>query len=150
MDANQWTPYGGQVSCLVVSGTNLFAGTYGDGMFLTTKNDASCSAVNTGLTSYVVESLAVSGANLFAGTDTDGVWRRSLSELITSVEGVSNTQPTHFEFEQNYPNPFNPSTTIVFRLPSRSFVYLRVFDVLGQEVSALVCEELSAGTFERR
>ncbi len=37
-----------------------------------------------------------------------------------------------------YPNPFNPSTNIVYRTMSREFVNLKVFDVLGQEVTTLV------------
>jgi photosystem II stability/assembly factor-like uncharacterized protein len=67
----QWVqtngPYGGLVNCFAVSGTNLFAGTRG-GVFLSTNNGTSWTAVNTGLTNTDVTSLAVSGTNLFAGT----------------------------------------------------------------------------------
>jgi hypothetical protein len=56
------------VRSLAVSGTNLFAGTYGAGVFLSTNNGTSWTAVNTGLTNTYVGSLAVSGTNLFAGT----------------------------------------------------------------------------------
>jgi photosystem II stability/assembly factor-like uncharacterized protein len=52
--------------------------------------------------------------------------------------------------EQNYPNPFNPITTIAFTLPSKSFVTLKVYDLLGREVSTLVDEELSAGKYLRQ
>ena len=68
----QWVqtngPYGGVISCLIVNGTNLFAGTYDAGVFLSTNNGTSWTEVNSGLTSTVVEALAVSGTNLFAGT----------------------------------------------------------------------------------
>ena len=57
-----------------VSGTNLFAGTYGDGVFLSTNNGASWTAVNNGLTDLYVWALAVSGTNLFAGTYGSGVF----------------------------------------------------------------------------
>jgi aminopeptidase N len=59
----------------------------------------------------------------------------------------SDQPPGHFILDQNYPNPFNPSTTIGFQVPYRSYVTLKVYDVLGREVSTLVEEEKSAGTF---
>ncbi len=66
----QWVqtngPYGGDIRALAVSGTNLFAGTDGSGVFLSTNNGTSWTA--TGLTNTVVWSFAVSGTNLFAGT----------------------------------------------------------------------------------
>ena len=61
-------PYGGEVYSFAVSGTNLFAGTYNSGVFLSTNNGTNWSAVNTGLTNTDVNALAVSGTNLFAGT----------------------------------------------------------------------------------
>ena len=69
----QWTqangPYsGGKTGCFAVSGTNLFAGTDGGGVFLSTNNGTSWSPMNTGLTQLFVWALAFSGTNLFAGT----------------------------------------------------------------------------------
>src|SRR5581483_2901077 len=59
---------GGDVRCFAVSGTNLFAGNFGGGVFLSTNNGTSWASVNTDLTDTVVYALAVSGTNLFAGT----------------------------------------------------------------------------------
>jgi hypothetical protein len=58
-----------------------------------------------------------------------------------------------FTLEQNYPNPFNPSTTIKYEIPDRapndnSFVTLKIYDVLGSEVTSLVNQNQKPGTYE--
>jgi hypothetical protein len=72
----QWVqtncPGGGTVQSLLVSGTNLFAGT-GGGVFLSTDEGATWTAVNSGLT-HAVNAFAISGTNIFAGTG-GGVFR---------------------------------------------------------------------------
>ena len=60
---------------LAVSGTNLFAGTYGGGVFLSTNNGTSWTAVNTGLTNTDVYALAVSRHESLCRD----LWRRRLS-----------------------------------------------------------------------
>jgi hypothetical protein len=54
------------------------------------------------------------------------------------------------ESSSNFPNPFNPTTTIRFTLPSKSYVSLKIYDVLGREVAALVQDELPAGTYAQQ
>lgn len=65
--------------------------------------------------------------------------------------------PKEFSLEQNYPNPFNPNTMIRYEIPGQSasgrrndnmLVVLKVYDVLGNEVAALVNEEKPAGKYE--
>jgi len=53
-----------------------------------------------------------------------------------------------FALFQNYPNPFNPNTMINFEIRKQSNVILKVYDVLGNEVSILLNEEKPAGTYE--
>ncbi len=136
------------VNAIVVSGTNLFAGTNSGGVFLSTNSGTSWTAINTGLTNTYVNALAVFHANLFAGTNGSGAWRRPLSQMITSVERFSTNSPTHFSLDQNYPNPFNPTTAISYQLSANSFVSLKVYDILGREVTTLVNEKQSAGSYQ--
>ncbi|MGA9292472.1 MAG: T9SS type A sorting domain-containing protein [Ignavibacteriaceae bacterium] len=67
---------------------------------------------------------------------------------ITSVQTESNTFPQEYVLDQNYPNPFNPSTTIEFSIPQQSFVTLKVYDLLGREVTTLVNRELQGGSYK--
>ncbi|MDL1893661.1 T9SS type A sorting domain-containing protein, partial [Sphingobacteriales bacterium CHB3] len=69
------------------------------------------------------------------------------TNYLTSVKEVSQTVPQRFELGQNYPNPFNPTTNIQFQIPKNSFVTLKVYNMLGQEVATLVNQQLSAGSF---
>ncbi|MGC8654750.1 MAG: phosphodiester glycosidase family protein, partial [Candidatus Kryptoniota bacterium] len=57
-------------------------------------------------------------------------------------------QPRNFYLYQNFPNPFNPDTRITFALITYSHVVLKVYDVLGREVSTLVNEKLQPGLHE--
>lgn len=153
-NGSTWTPTGlknGSISCLAVSGTNLFAAIGSVGVYLSTDNGTNWTQVNSGLSDFegYAFSVAVSTPYLFAG-NYNGVWRRPLSEMITSV-GSSNGKklPTRFTLEQNYPNPFNPATTISFSLPLESIVSLKVYNIIGREVATLVSEEMPAGNYSR-
>jgi len=53
-----------------------------------------------------------------------------------------------FELKQNYPNPFNPSTRINYAILSASFVNLKVYDIIGNEIAVLVNEEKQAGNYQ--
>jgi len=46
---------------------------------------------------------------------------------------------------QNSPNPFNPSTTIKFYIPNTSDVSIKIYDMLGREVTTLINEQATAG-----
>jgi hypothetical protein len=61
--------------------------------------------------------------------------------------GEVSISPTEFHLFQNYPNPFNPSTKISYSIPEESFVILKVYDVMGREVSILVNKAQSPGNY---
>ena len=69
----------------------------------------------------------------------------SLTNLIN--EG---SLPEEFLLYQNFPNPFNPSTVINYSIPKSSFVTLKVYDILGNEVAALINQEQPAGRYNIR
>ena len=67
---------------------------------------------------------------------------------ISEVENEpSDIAPAQFTLFQNYPNPFNPITTIKYQIPELSFVTIKVYDVLGKEVTTLINEEKPAGAY---
>jgi len=55
--------------------------------------------------------------------------------------------PEKYLLMQNYPNPFNPTTTIKFDIQKQGFVTLKVYDMLGKEVSTLVSDILQPGSY---
>ncbi len=67
--------------------------------------------------------------------------------IITDVKKNDNSIVTDYKLFQNYPNPFNPSTSISYQLSAISKVTLKVFDVLGREVTTLVNKEQPSGNY---
>jgi hypothetical protein len=68
--------------------------------------------------------------------------------VVTSAADAKPGVPTVFALEQNYPNPFNPKTGIRYQVPGISNVEIRVYDVVGREVTVLVNERKTAGRYE--
>jgi hypothetical protein len=68
------------------------------------------------------------------------------TSVVTGVKG-NNFSVKTFSLDQNYPNPFNPSTTIRYQISKSSIVTLKIYDVLGREVTTLVNEKQQAGKY---
>ena len=66
-------------------------------------------------------------------------------DTLTSIQNYYSGIPLIYKLQQNYPNPFNPTTTIEFSIPKKEFVELRVFDILGREVTTLINTEQLPG-----
>jgi hypothetical protein len=73
----------------------------------------------------------------------------TLKDFTTSVQNsYSDLLPDGYKLEQNYPNPFNPFTKIKYSIPQSGIVQIKVYDILGNEVAALVDEFKPAGNYE--
>ncbi|MFC1569290.1 T9SS type A sorting domain-containing protein [bacterium] len=99
-----------------------------------------------GLRTRAVNALAISsdGQHLYAATEGEGVFRIDLNGIPVGVEQL-NSSSVSFLLKPNYPNPFNQQTAIRYQLSAEARVEVKVFDLLGHEVSALVNETQSAG-----
>lgn len=67
---------------------------------------------------------------------------------LSTVTSVESGIDIGYELLQNYPNPFNPTTTIGYSIPQRSFVQLKIYDILGNEMSSLINEEMPKGSYK--
>ena len=71
------------------------------------------------------------------GSTSGDTWKKIINVTVS--------KPENYEITQNYPNPFNPTTKIEFVLPVDEKVTLKVYDMLGREVTTLYNEILTAG-----
>ncbi|GIK61033.1 MAG: T9SS type A sorting domain-containing protein [Ignavibacteriota bacterium] len=67
---------------------------------------------------------------------------------ISEVKDEIDNAPNNFFLSHNYPNPFNPSTTLSFVIGHQSLVSLKIYDILGREITTLVNEEKPSGIYE--
>jgi cyclomaltodextrinase / maltogenic alpha-amylase / neopullulanase len=79
---------------------------------------------------------------------SDSLKRIVVPSVTDVARAAASTMPAKFGLEQNYPNPFNPSTTIRFAIPAAGMVSLKIYDVLGREVSGLVNSTMQAGSYQ--
>jgi hypothetical protein len=87
------------------------------------------------------------------GTGTTNLWTAIIDTFTIGIRPISSEVPNRFMLYQNYPNPFNPSTNIKYQITKNvksetSNVKLIIFDILGKEVTTLVNEKQSPGTYE--
>jgi hypothetical protein len=71
----------------------------------------------------------------------------ALIDFPTGVNGISEELPDKYTLSQNYPNPFNPVTTINYTLKENTFVSLKIYNLMGQEIAALINTNKPAGNY---
>lgn len=72
----------------------------------------------------------------------------SYNNLGSSDVADALSVPAKFNLQQNYPNPFNPETKIKYSLSKGNYVTIKVYDILGNEISTLVNRFRNAGEYE--
>jgi len=90
--------------------------------------------------SGIIETYTSIGVNQFITATENGG--------ITGIDENSFNLPNQFQLYQNYPNPFNPNTLVKYQIPELSFVTLKVYDVLGNEIATLVNGEKPVGSYQ--
>lgn len=145
---------------------SVACGTLGDNFYILNGNSGAIKftySFGAGSTDYAVEKVAQlfninrleSSQGASNGNETVAGCRDGRIKCFSGgwywTEGITNLSngiPGKYSLEQNYPNPFNPQTKIKFALPKDEFVKITVFDISGREISKIVNEKLTAGTYE--
>ncbi|MFA5405218.1 MAG: T9SS type A sorting domain-containing protein, partial [Ignavibacteria bacterium] len=86
------------------------------------------------------------GLNIYNVTSADTLISFTLGAFtgVNEINGIA----SEYKLNQNYPNPFNPNTKISFHIKESGFVTLKIYDILGKEVTTLVNENLKTGIYE--
>ncbi|NOS85078.1 MAG: T9SS type A sorting domain-containing protein [Ignavibacteria bacterium] len=138
--------FGTTASNWYAKGNKIYAGVNGDNFnFQYTSPFGNYKHMHSNLTSNTV---------VWAVRDNGGISKYTGQ---IGIQTISNEIPNSFSLSQNYPNPFNPSTKIRFAIPplnlpltggDREGVILRIYNALGSEITTLVNQQLSPGTYE--
>lgn len=148
---NSGLPYNSILRVFCKYKDTLWIGTaYGLSRFVDEKDWSTFQVINSGLAhNYVCAINEDKNGNIWIAHHTPGglsVFREG-GVILSTHENNYNYTVNSFSLSQNYPNPFNPKTTITFSLPQSSYITLKIFDILGREVTILVNEEKPAGTY---
>lgn len=103
-----------------------------------------------GLLEHYVHDFELGNYIYLRGCVINGVLYGDTTFLTVGVDDIQTTQVAEYKLYQNYPNPFNPNTTIEYELKEYALVNLKVYDLLGNEIAALINEEKYAGRYSTK
>ena len=132
-----------------ITSTTLYLGN-DVGMYVSFNSGQSWQVLGEGLPILPIGDIEVHPSEHFlvAGTYGRSMYKIDL-DLVSDVEENENQAVTSsFLLEQNYPNPFNPNTKIKYSIQQSSDVIIKIFDILGNEITTLVNEEKPSGSYE--
>ncbi len=131
-----------QTAAIVSYGSALILGN-GEGIFVSKDEGVHWAKANEGLFDSTVQTLAIQGSILFAGTLGGGIFKRSIPEMLGSLDVAL---PAKSETSiQSYPNPFTHSTTLEFTSPESGYATVTIVNQLGVEIARLFSGELGTG-----
>ena len=96
----------------------------------------------------IVIAFAILAGDNLADLQANTIAAKTKYNSLVSITNFNSQIPDEYSLSQNYPNPFNPSTNIKFSLTRSGFTTLKVYNMLGKEVSKLVNANLQAGSYD--
>jgi hypothetical protein len=92
----------------------------------------------------------VSATNIVGTSAWSTIWNFTVRE--TGISVISSEIPPEYRLYNNFPNPFNPTTTIRYSIPNKRaghvFVVLKIYDMLGKEITTLVNQNQEPGIYQ--
>lgn len=87
---------------------------------------------------------------VFGGIDNNNQPVKEIEKLdvVTVIDQRENSIIADYRLYNNYPNPFNPSTIIKYSVPKESFVTIKIYNIIGEEIKTLVNENKAPGVYE--
>lgn len=121
---------------------------HGDGTLIYTTNTGANWSKYTKFTNNGISKMVFTSQNIGYVFGSRGmVLRTTNGGGLVALQNTSAIIPKYFSILQNYPNPFNPVTNIKFNIPKSSQVSIIIYDLLGREITQLLNEQLTAGSY---
>ena len=96
---------------------------------------------------FAIRYCVVDGGLYGNNSDFIGIDEISIYRTNVGINPINSNVPGNYSLMQNYPNPFNPSTKINFAIPKAGLITVKVYNILGKEITTLVNENLPAGNY---